>query len=68
MLGAAVEFELEIDLGGTEIADQLGHLREGRDRVLGAMRFGFGVPIRGSLLFLFAMAILYLFPLLYLIG
>jgi ABC-2 type transport system permease protein len=32
--------------------------------ILTAMRFGFGVPIRGSLLFLFAMAIVYLFALL----
>ncbi|MFO0662963.1 MAG: ABC transporter permease [Polyangiaceae bacterium] len=32
--------------------------------VLTAMRFGFGVPIRGSLVFLFAMAIVYLFSLL----
>jgi ABC-2 type transport system permease protein len=32
--------------------------------ILFAMRFGFGVPIRGSLLFLFAMALVYLFALL----
>ena len=32
--------------------------------ILLAMRFGFGVPIRGSLVFLFAMAIVYLFALL----
>jgi ABC-2 type transport system permease protein len=32
--------------------------------ILFAMRFGFSVPIRGSLLFLFAMAIIYLFSLL----
>jgi ABC-2 type transport system permease protein len=32
--------------------------------VLLIMRFGFGVPIRGSLIFLFAMAIVYLFSLL----
>lgn len=32
--------------------------------ILVAMRFGFGVPIRGSLLFLFGMAIVYLFALL----
>jgi ABC-2 type transport system permease protein len=32
--------------------------------ILVAMRFGFGVPIRGSLLFLFAMALVYLFALL----
>jgi ABC-2 type transport system permease protein len=32
--------------------------------ILGAMRFGFGVPIRGSLVFLFAMALVYLFALL----
>ncbi|HME92427.1 MAG TPA: ABC transporter permease, partial [Myxococcaceae bacterium] len=32
--------------------------------VLAAMRFGFSVPIRGSLLFLFAIAIVYLFALL----
>jgi ABC-2 type transport system permease protein len=32
--------------------------------ILAAMRFGFGVPIRGSLLFLFVMAIVYLFALL----
>ena len=32
--------------------------------ILIAMRFGFGVPIRGSLVFLFGMAIVYLFALL----
>jgi len=32
--------------------------------VLFIMRFGFGVPIRGNLVFLFAMAIIYLFALL----
>ncbi|MFO0616093.1 MAG: ABC transporter permease [Polyangiaceae bacterium] len=32
--------------------------------ILIAMRFGFGVPIRGSLVFLFAMAVVYLFALL----
>ena len=32
--------------------------------ILTAMRFGFGVPIRGSLVFLFGMAIVYLFALL----
>jgi ABC-2 type transport system permease protein len=32
--------------------------------ILLAMRFAFGVPIRGSLLFLFAMAVVYLFALL----
>jgi ABC-2 type transport system permease protein len=32
--------------------------------ILVAMRFGFGVPIRGSLVFLFAMALVYLFALL----
>jgi len=32
--------------------------------ILSAMRFGFGVPIRGSLVFLFGMAIVYLFALL----
>jgi ABC-2 type transport system permease protein len=32
--------------------------------ILAAMRFGFGVPIRGNLLFLFGMAIVYLFALL----
>jgi len=32
--------------------------------ILFAMRFGFGVPIRGSLVFLFAMALVYLFALL----
>lgn len=32
--------------------------------ILCAMRFGFGVPIRGNLLFLFAMALVYLFALL----
>jgi ABC-2 type transport system permease protein len=32
--------------------------------ILLAMRFGFGVPIRGSLLFLFAIALVYLFALL----
>jgi len=32
--------------------------------ILAAMRFGFGVPIRGNLVFLFAMAIVYLFCLL----
>lgn len=32
--------------------------------ILTAMRFGFGVPIRGSLLFLFGMAVVYLFALL----
>jgi ABC-2 type transport system permease protein len=32
--------------------------------VLAAMRFGFSVPIRGSLLFLFAIAVFYLFALL----
>jgi ABC-2 type transport system permease protein len=32
--------------------------------VLVAMRFGFGVPIRGSIVFLFAMALVYLFALL----
>jgi ABC-2 type transport system permease protein len=32
--------------------------------ILTAMRYGFGVPIRGSLVFLFAMALLYLFALL----
>jgi len=32
--------------------------------ILAAMRFGFGVPIRGSLVFLFAMALIYLFALL----
>jgi ABC-2 type transport system permease protein len=32
--------------------------------ILTAMRFGFGVPIRGSVLFLFAMALVYLFSLL----
>jgi len=32
--------------------------------ILTAMRFGFGVPIRGSLAFLFVMAIVYLFALL----
>jgi ABC-2 type transport system permease protein len=32
--------------------------------ILTAMRFGFGVPIRGSLVFLFAMALVYLFALL----
>lgn len=32
--------------------------------VLAAMRFGFGVPIRGSLVFLFAIATIYLFALL----
>ncbi len=32
--------------------------------VLLAMRFGFGVPVRGSVVFLFAMAIVYLFALL----
>jgi ABC-2 type transport system permease protein len=32
--------------------------------ILFAMRFGFGVPIRGSLIFLFAMALVYLFALL----
>jgi drug efflux transport system permease protein len=32
--------------------------------ILVAMRFGFGVPVRGSLVFLFAMALVYLFALL----
>ena len=32
--------------------------------ILMAMRFGFGVPIRGNLLFLFGMAVVYLFALL----
>jgi ABC-2 type transport system permease protein len=32
--------------------------------ILAAMRFGFGVPIRGNLIFLFAMALVYLFALL----
>lgn len=32
--------------------------------ILGAMRFGFDVPIRGNLVFLFVMAIVYLFALL----
>jgi ABC-2 type transport system permease protein len=32
--------------------------------ILLAMRFGFGVPIRGSIVFLFAMCIVYLFALL----
>ena len=32
--------------------------------ILSAMRFGFGVPIRGSLVFLFLMALVYLFALL----
>jgi ABC-2 type transport system permease protein len=32
--------------------------------ILVAMRFGFGVPIRGSIVFLFAMCIIYLFALL----
>ncbi|MDP8998939.1 MAG: ABC transporter permease, partial [Myxococcota bacterium] len=32
--------------------------------ILFAMRFGFGVPIRGSLVFLFVMALVYLFALL----
>ncbi len=32
--------------------------------ILTAMRWGFGVPIRGSLIFLFAMALVYLFALL----
>jgi ABC-2 type transport system permease protein len=32
--------------------------------ILTAMRFGFGVPIRGSLVFLFAMALIYVFALL----
>ena len=32
--------------------------------ILAAMRFGFGVPIRGNLLFLFGMALIYLFSLL----
>src|SRR5207244_6819198 len=32
--------------------------------ILVAMRFGFDVPIRGSLIYLFAMAIIYLFALL----
>jgi ABC-2 type transport system permease protein len=32
--------------------------------ILSAMRFGFGVPISGSLIFLFAMALVYLFALL----
>jgi ABC-2 type transport system permease protein len=32
--------------------------------ILFAMRFGFGVPIRGNLVFLFAMAMIYLFALL----
>lgn len=32
--------------------------------ILATMRFGFGVPIRGNLLFLFGMAIVYLFALL----
>jgi ABC-2 type transport system permease protein len=32
--------------------------------ILVAMRFGFGVPIRGNLLFLFGMALIYLFALL----
>jgi ABC-2 type transport system permease protein len=32
--------------------------------ILTAMRFGFGVPIRGNLLFLFGMALVYLFALL----
>jgi ABC-2 type transport system permease protein len=32
--------------------------------ILSAMRFGFGVPIRGNLVFLFGMAIVYLFALL----
>ena len=32
--------------------------------ILFAMRFGFGVPIRGSLVFLFGMALIYLFALL----
>jgi ABC-2 type transport system permease protein len=32
--------------------------------ILLAMRFGFGVPIRGSLIFLFTMALIYLFTLL----
>jgi ABC-2 type transport system permease protein len=32
--------------------------------ILFAMRFGFGVPVRGSLVFLFVMAIVYLFALL----
>ncbi len=32
--------------------------------ILSAMRFGFGVPIRGSLVFLFVMALVYLFALL----
>ena len=32
--------------------------------ILVVMRFGFGVPIRGSLVFLFAMALVYLFALL----
>jgi ABC-2 type transport system permease protein len=32
--------------------------------ILLAMRFGFGVPIRGSIVFLFAMCLIYLFALL----
>jgi ABC-2 type transport system permease protein len=32
--------------------------------ILAAMRFGFGVPIRGNLIFLFGMALVYLFALL----
>ena len=32
--------------------------------ILAIMRFGFGVPIHGSLLFLFVMAVIYLFALL----
>jgi ABC-2 type transport system permease protein len=32
--------------------------------ILFAMRFGFGVPIRGNLVFLFGMALIYLFALL----
>jgi ABC-type multidrug transport system permease subunit len=32
--------------------------------ILAAMRFGFDVPIRGNLMFLFAMAMIYLFALL----
>ncbi len=32
--------------------------------ILSAMRFGFGVPIRGSIVFLFAMCLIYLFALL----
>ena len=52
-----------------QLAIYLGYVRAGvlgddGAAILSAMRFGFGVPIRGNLVFLFGMALVYLFALL----